>query len=158
MSISQEQLSEIASIPNKEIDTKDIPELDADFWENATLRFKGKPVNELTSQEKEEFIEYRDRIIAQSLGPDRETVPVDEDITAWFKTQGTDYHARINSGVKRLCRGTSLTPDDPFSPSVSGRKGCFCERWQGWAAQEKGLEGDDAWLEAFRRGVATEAA
>ena len=67
MSISQERLSEIASIPDEEIDTKDIPELDADFWVNATLRFKGKPINGLTSQEKEKFIEYRDRIIGKKL-------------------------------------------------------------------------------------------
>ena len=63
MIISQERLREIASIPDKEIDTKDLPELDAHFWENATLCFKGKPINELTSQEKEEFIEYCDCIM-----------------------------------------------------------------------------------------------
>lgn len=50
--ISQERLREIASIPDEEINTKDIPELDADFWQNATLSFKGKPINELTPQEK----------------------------------------------------------------------------------------------------------
>ena len=64
MSIPQKRLREIASIPDEEIDTKDIPELDAGFWEKATLRFKEKPINELTSQEKEEFIKYRARIIA----------------------------------------------------------------------------------------------
>ena len=100
MTISQERLREIASIPDEEINTKDIPELDADFWENATLSFKGKSINELTSQEKKEFIEYRDRIIAQSLRLNQETVLVDEDITAWFKTQGTDYHARINAVLR----------------------------------------------------------
>lgn len=85
MTISQERLREIASIPDEEIDTKDIPELDADFWENATLSFKGKPINELTPQKKREFIEYRNRTIAQSLGLDQETILVDEDITTWFK-------------------------------------------------------------------------
>ena len=64
----QERLREIASIPDEEIDTKDIPELDANFWENATLRFKGKPIDELTPQEKEKFMEYRDRIVARSHG------------------------------------------------------------------------------------------
>ena len=68
MTISQERLREIASISEQEIDTKDIPELDTDFWENATLSFKGKPINELTPQEKKELIEYRNRIMAQSLG------------------------------------------------------------------------------------------
>ena len=96
----QERLREIASIPDEEIDTKDIPELDANFWENAMLRFKGKPIHELTSQEKEEFIEYRDRIIARSLELNQETILVNEDITAWFKTQGTDYHARINAVLR----------------------------------------------------------
>ena len=100
MTISQERLREIASIPDEEIDTKDIPELDADFWENATLSFRGKPINELTSQEKEEFIEYRDRIMAHSLGLNQETIPVDKDITAWFKMQGTDHHARINAVLR----------------------------------------------------------
>jgi uncharacterized protein (DUF4415 family) len=100
MTISQERLREIASISDKEIDTKDIPELDANFWENATLSFKGKPINELTSQEKEEFIEYRNRIMAHSLGLDQETILIDEDITAWFKMQGTDYHARINAVLR----------------------------------------------------------
>ena len=100
MTISQERLREIASISDEEIDTKDIPELDADFWENATLSFKGKSINELTSQEKEEFIEYRNRIMAHSLGLDQETILVDEDITAWFKMQGTDYHARINAVLR----------------------------------------------------------
>ena len=100
MTISQERLREIASIPDEEINTKDIPELDADFWENATLSFKGKSINELTPQEKKEFIEYRDCIIAQSLRLNQETVLVDEDITAWFKTQGTDYHARINAVLR----------------------------------------------------------
>ena len=100
MTISQERLREIASISDKEIDTKDIPELDANFWENATLSFKGKPIGELTSQEKEEFIEYRNRIMAHSLGFDQETVLIDEDITAWFKMQGTDYHARINAVLR----------------------------------------------------------
>ena len=66
----QERLREITSIPEEEIDTKDIPELDANFWENAMLRFKGKPIDELTPQEKEEFMEYRDRIVARSLGLD----------------------------------------------------------------------------------------
>ena len=70
MTISQERLREIASIPDEDIDTKDIPELDTDFWGNATLRFKGKPINELTPQEKEEFMEYRDHIVARSLGLD----------------------------------------------------------------------------------------
>ena len=78
MSIQQERLREIASIPDEEIDTKDIPELDADFWENATLSFKGKPISKLTPQEKREFIEYRNRIMAQSLELDQETILVAE--------------------------------------------------------------------------------
>ena len=55
MTISQARLREIASIPDEEIDTKDLLKLDADFWENATLCFKGRPIKELISQEKEEF-------------------------------------------------------------------------------------------------------
>ena len=79
MTISQERLREIASIPDEEVDTKDIPELDTNFWENATLSFKGKPINELTSQEKEEFMEYRGCIMARSLGFDQETIRAAEE-------------------------------------------------------------------------------
>ena len=67
MTISQERLREIASIPDEEIDIRDISELGAGFWENATLRFKDKLIKELTAQEKEEFIEYRDCIMTRSL-------------------------------------------------------------------------------------------
>ena len=74
MTILQARLREIASIPDKEIDTKDIPELDADFWENATLSFKGKPINELIPQEQEVFMEYRDRIMERLLGLDQGTI------------------------------------------------------------------------------------
>ena len=74
MTILQARLREIASIPDEEIDTKDIPELDADFWENATLSFKGKPINELIPQEQEVFMEYRDRIMERLLGLDQGTI------------------------------------------------------------------------------------
>ena len=70
MILPQGRIREIASISEEEIDTKDIPELDANFWENATLRFKGKPIKALSTQEKEEFMEYRVRIMARSLGLD----------------------------------------------------------------------------------------
>ena len=37
MSISQKRLEEILNIPDDEIDTSDIPELDDRFWENARM-------------------------------------------------------------------------------------------------------------------------
>ena len=35
MKLSKTRLSEIEDIPENDIDTSDIPELDDDFWENA---------------------------------------------------------------------------------------------------------------------------
>ncbi|MDJ0618108.1 MAG: hypothetical protein QNJ63_15405 [Calothrix sp. MO_192.B10] len=37
MNISTKRLEEIQNIPDEELDTSDIPELDAHFWENAKL-------------------------------------------------------------------------------------------------------------------------
>nr|WP_229415458.1 hypothetical protein [Moorena bouillonii] len=37
MSISPKRLEEIKNIPDSEIDTSDIPELDDNFWENAKM-------------------------------------------------------------------------------------------------------------------------
>ena len=38
--ISQERLAEIAAIPDEDIDTSDIPELDERFWENAQVCYR----------------------------------------------------------------------------------------------------------------------
>ena len=144
MTISQERLREIASIPDEEIDIKDIPELDADFWENATLCFKSKPINELTPQEKEEFMKYRDCMMVQSLGLDQETLPVDEDTTAEFKTQGTDHYARINAVLRDyievLPQHCTILRFQVEKPDSKGILNTLPE------AQTEGLEGNDAWF------------
>ncbi|MDJ0620584.1 MAG: hypothetical protein QNJ63_28265 [Calothrix sp. MO_192.B10] len=37
MNISDKRLEEIKNIPDEDIDTSDIPELDDSFWENAKI-------------------------------------------------------------------------------------------------------------------------
>ena len=46
MSISPNRLKELENIPDTEIDTSDIPELDQQFWETAKMV---KPVNQETT-------------------------------------------------------------------------------------------------------------
>jgi uncharacterized protein (DUF4415 family) len=64
----------LAELDDKSIDTSDIPELDDAFFEKAELRVPAKqPV----------------------------TLRIDEDVLAWFKSQGKGYQTRIN----KLLRG-----------------------------------------------------
>ena len=70
MRLSKTRLSEIENLPDDTIDTSDIPELGDDFWEN-----------------------------------DRRIVPenyfqIEQEILEWFKGQGQDYHARINTVLR----------------------------------------------------------
>ena len=65
MTISPKRLKELENIPESAIDTSDIPELDASFWETAKL------VQPMTKQ-------------AISLR-------VDSDVLDWFKNQGKGY-------------------------------------------------------------------
>ena len=65
MTISPKRLEELENIPESAIDTSDIPELDASFWETAKL------VQPMTKQ-------------AISLR-------VDSDVLDWFKNQGKGY-------------------------------------------------------------------
>ena len=67
MHLSKTRLSEIESLTEGTIDTSEIPELDNDFWENAN-----RPVPENYLQ-------------------------IEHEIFEWFKKQGKDYHARINT-------------------------------------------------------------
>jgi len=64
----------ISSMPDKDIDTSDIPELDDAFFEQAEIRVPGKqPV----------------------------TIRLDEDVITWFKSQGKGYQTRINQLLRR---------------------------------------------------------
>jgi uncharacterized protein (DUF4415 family) len=74
MNISSQRLEELNNIPDAEIDTSDIPELDENFWANA------KMVSPRTKQ-------------AISLR-------VDSDVLDWFKNRGKGYQSLMNSVLK----------------------------------------------------------
>ena len=74
MTISPKRLEELKNIPESEIDTSDIPELDASFWEKAEL------VKPLTKQ-------------AISLR-------VYSDVLDWFKSQGKGYQSLMNAVLR----------------------------------------------------------
>lgn len=68
-------LEELASIPDEDIDTSDIPELGEEFWKNARW-----------------------------VGPDERkrqmTIRFDADIVEWFKAQGKGYQSRMNAVLR----------------------------------------------------------
>ena len=70
MKLSKTRLSEIENLPDNTIDTSDIPELDDDFWENAQ------------------------QIIPENY------FQIEQEVLEWFKGQGQDYHARINTVLR----------------------------------------------------------
>ncbi|MBE9096286.1 BrnA antitoxin family protein [Tychonema sp. LEGE 07203] len=74
MTISPKRFEELENIPESAIDTSDIPELDAIFWEKAQL------VTPLTKQ-------------AISLR-------VDSDVLEWFKNQGKGYQSLMNAVLR----------------------------------------------------------
>lgn len=74
MTISPKRLEELENISESAIDTSDIPELDAIFWEKAKL------VQPMTKQ-------------AISLR-------VDSDVLDWFKSQGKGYQSLMNAVLR----------------------------------------------------------
>ncbi len=70
----------LAELDDKSIDTSDIPELDDAFFEKAELRVPAKqPV----------------------------TLRIDEDVLAWFKSQGKGYQTRINKLLRQYMESQS---------------------------------------------------
>lgn len=65
---------QIATLADKDIDFTDIPELDDDFWAKA----------EVVAPRNKSAISIR----------------LDEDILAWFKSQGKGYQGRINAVLR----------------------------------------------------------
>ena len=65
---------ELAALPDSEIDTSDIPELDDEFWAKAEVR----------APRAKSAISIR----------------VDDDILEWFKSQGKGYQSRINAVLR----------------------------------------------------------
>ncbi|OKH17122.1 BrnA antitoxin family protein [[Limnothrix rosea] IAM M-220] len=74
MTISPDRLKALQEIPDEDIDTSDIPELDQSFWENAKLV---EPPTE------------------QAI-----SISLDQDILDWFKAQGKSYQAHINQVLR----------------------------------------------------------
>ncbi len=74
MTISRDRLEELQNIPDAEIDTSDIPELDDHFWANA------KMITPITKQAV--------------------SIRLDSDILDWFKSQGKGYQSTINNVLR----------------------------------------------------------
>ena len=70
MKLSKTRLSEIENLLDNDIDISDFPELDDDFWENAR------------------------RIVPENY------FQIEQEVLEWFKGQGQDYHARINTVLR----------------------------------------------------------
>ncbi len=75
LSISDDRLTELAAMPDEDINTSDIPELTEDFWKNAKVRYP-------------------------SEGKERLTVRFDEDMVQWFRSQGRGYQAKMNAVLR----------------------------------------------------------
>ena len=76
MTISKERWAEIAAIPDEEIDTSDIPELDAAFFEKARIVFPGST--------------------PKDAGP----APIDAEIVEWFRAEGKGHVNRMNAVLR----------------------------------------------------------
>ncbi len=73
--ISRNNWSELEAMNDEAIDYSDIPPLTEEFFEKATLRIP--------------------------LSQTQRLVRIDQDILNWFKSQGKEYQASINSVLRR---------------------------------------------------------
>ena len=72
--VSKTDWKKLSAMTDKDIDTSDVPELDARFFMNAEVRVPQKqPV----------------------------TMRLDEDVLTWFKSQGQGYQTRINKLLRQ---------------------------------------------------------
>ena len=76
MPISKERLAEIEAMPDDQIDTSDIPELDETFFETARL--------------------------VLPAGTRKKTVimRMDEDVLEWFRSRGKGHSTRMNAVLR----------------------------------------------------------
>jgi uncharacterized protein (DUF4415 family) len=74
MSISRKRLEEIQNIPDSDIDTSDIPELDDSFWGTAKM--------------------------VTPIAKKAVSIRLDSDILDWFKGQGKGYQSVINNVLR----------------------------------------------------------
>ena len=71
------QLKALKAMPDRDIDTSDIPPLTEAFWRKAVRNPFYKPTKTST------------------------TVRIDSDVLAWLKAQGKGYQSRINAILRR---------------------------------------------------------
>ncbi len=76
MTISKKRLAELDAIRDEDIDTSDIPELDASFFETAKL------------------------VIPAGLTKKTVTMRMDEDVLSWFKSGGKGHLTRMNAVLR----------------------------------------------------------
>ena len=76
MPISKERLAEIDAIPDDEIDTSDIREMDEKFFATAKL------------------------VMPPGASKKAVSLRVDEDVFAWFKAQGKGHLSRMNAVLR----------------------------------------------------------
>jgi uncharacterized protein (DUF4415 family) len=79
----QAELAALAAMPDSEIDTSDIPEMTLEQFQNAV---------------RGQFYKPSKTVIALQL---------DSDVLAWFKRQGKNYQARINTILRNAMLGRS---------------------------------------------------
>tara|TARA_R110002095_G_scaffold130646_1_gene113371 strand:+ start:992 stop:1258 length:267 start_codon:yes stop_codon:yes gene_type:complete len=72
--VSEERVAELASMPDEDIDTSDIPELDEEWFAKA---------------------EWRPPVTKEQV-----TLRLDVDILRFFKAQGKGYQTRINAVLR----------------------------------------------------------
>jgi len=66
---------ELAAMPDEDINTDDIPELNDDFWKNARVSYPAE-------------------------GKERLTIRFDEDMVQWFRSQGRGYQTKMNAVLR----------------------------------------------------------
>lgn len=88
----QSDWARVDAMTDDEIDTSDVPELDADFFAQATLRTPS----------------------VSQAGSLRVAVPIERDVLEWFKSQGSDYEERMAAALQIYAEAhmkvTSATP------------------------------------------------
>ena len=76
MPISKKRLADIQAIPDEDIDTSDLPELNEIFFQNARL------------------------ILPAGTTKKTVTLRMDEDVLEWFKAQGKGHLTRMNAVLR----------------------------------------------------------
>ena len=84
MTISRQRLKDIEAIRDEDIDYSDIPETDAAFWADATLR--------MPQTKKGVYLR------------------VDQDVLEWLKAQGPGYQTRINAILRAYMEAHQSSP------------------------------------------------